>query len=196
LSLGIYSRFKKELGQQERPSHRDPLGWVIGGFVLFLLGIFNGSLTAGSGLVVTLFLVLWFGFSYKQAVALTLVCVGLFWNGMGAIAIVNVGIDPHWPWVPILLVSSFLGGWLGAIATHRLPNSVIKIAFEVLTIKLIYSAWLSQELLHTFSEEIETVSLHPDTGGCFEIHCNGVYPSDLKMLVSARIKWLSDKAPI
>jgi hypothetical protein len=23
-----------------------------------------------------------------------------------------------------------------------------------------------------------------------------VYPSDLKMLVSARIKWLSDKAPI
>ncbi|CCN36274.1 putative permease [Vibrio nigripulchritudo SO65] len=145
LSLGIYSRFKKELGHQERPSHRDPLGWVIGGVVLFLLGIFNGSLTAGSGLVVTLFLVRWFGFSYKQAVALTLVCVGLFWNGMGAIAIVNVGIAPHWAWVPILLVSSFLGGWLGAIATHRLPNSVIKIAFEVLTImvsiKLIYSAW-------------------------------------------------------
>ncbi|CCN85091.1 putative selenoprotein W-related protein [Vibrio nigripulchritudo SFn27] len=39
---------------------------------------------------------------------------------------------------------------------------------------MLRSAWLSQELLHTFSEEIETVSLHPNTGGRFEIHCNGV----------------------
>ena len=38
---------------------------------------------------------------------------------------------------------------------------------------MLRSTWLSQELLHTFSEEIETVSLHPDTGGRFEIHCNG-----------------------
>lgn len=144
LSLGIYSRVKKNMGKEEVPTHRDRLGWMIGGGALFLLGIFNGSLTAGSGLVVTLFLVRWFGFSYKQAVALTLVCVGLFWNGIGAVAIVQVGVAPHWAWVPILLLSSFLGGWLGAIATRRLPNSVIKLAFEVLTIlvslKLIYSA--------------------------------------------------------
>ena len=38
---------------------------------------------------------------------------------------------------------------------------------------MLRSTWLSQELLHTFSEEIDTVSLHPDTGGRFEIHCNG-----------------------
>ncbi len=144
LSLGIYSRVKKELGKEEKLSNRDLRGWVIGGLALFFLGIFNGSLTAGSGLVVTLFLIRWFGFSYKQAVALTLVCVGLFWNGMGAITIIHVGIEPHWAWVPILLFSSFLGGWIGAIATQRLPNSIIKIAFETLTFlvsfKLIYSA--------------------------------------------------------
>jgi selenoprotein W-related protein len=40
---------------------------------------------------------------------------------------------------------------------------------------MLRSTWLSQELLHTFSEEIETVSLHPDTGGRFEIHCNGEF---------------------
>lgn len=34
---------------------------------------------------------------------------------------------------------------------------------------MLRSAWLSQELLHTFSEEIEYVALHPDTGGRFEI---------------------------
>ncbi|HBK8013120.1 TPA: SelT/SelW/SelH family protein [Vibrio cholerae] len=39
---------------------------------------------------------------------------------------------------------------------------------------MLRSAWLSQELLHTFSEEIEYVALHPDTGGRFEIFCNGV----------------------
>lgn len=144
LVLGIYSRVKPALGHKEAPSHRDKNGWMIGGFVLVLLGIFNGSLTAGSGLVVTLFLVRWFGFSYKQAVALTLICVGLFWNGIGAIAIIEAGVSPHWPWVPVLLVASFFGGWLGAYLTTKLPNSVIKTAFEVLTfavgIKLILGA--------------------------------------------------------
>lgn len=38
---------------------------------------------------------------------------------------------------------------------------------------MLRSAWLAQELLQTFSEEIETVALHPDTGGRFEIFCNG-----------------------
>ncbi|GLT15667.1 SelT/SelW/SelH family protein [Vibrio algivorus] len=38
---------------------------------------------------------------------------------------------------------------------------------------MLRASWLSQELLHTFSEEIESVALHPDTGGRFEIFCNG-----------------------
>lgn len=31
---------------------------------------------------------------------------------------------------------------------------------------------MTQELLSTFSEEIARISLHPDTGGRFEILCN------------------------
>ncbi len=38
---------------------------------------------------------------------------------------------------------------------------------------MLRASWMSQELLHTFSEEIESLSLHPDTGGRFEIRCNG-----------------------
>lgn len=38
---------------------------------------------------------------------------------------------------------------------------------------MLRSTWMTQELLHTFSEEIQTISLHPDTGGRFEVHCNG-----------------------
>lgn len=37
---------------------------------------------------------------------------------------------------------------------------------------MLRSTWLTQELLHTFSEEIGCISLHPDTGGRFEIYCN------------------------
>ena len=37
---------------------------------------------------------------------------------------------------------------------------------------MLRASWLTQELLHTFSEEIDAVALHPDTGGKFEIRCN------------------------
>ncbi len=39
---------------------------------------------------------------------------------------------------------------------------------------MLRAAWLSQELLHTFSEELDSVALHPDTGGRFEIFCDNI----------------------
>ncbi|KHA59971.1 permease [Vibrio variabilis] len=133
LAIGIYSRFKKQLGQQETPNHRTRTGWFIGGIGLMIIGIINGSLTAGSGLLVTIFLVRWFGYSYKQAVALTLICVGLFWNGIGGLAIVQAGAPIYWPWLPVLLLGSFAGGSLGAYLTTRYSNQFIKVCFELLT---------------------------------------------------------------
>ncbi|CAH6814036.1 putative membrane transporter protein [Vibrio chagasii] len=133
LALGVYSRLKKQLGQEEQLKNRDMKGWIVGGVGLALIGIINGSLTAGSGLLVTLFLVRWFGFTYKQAVALTMICVGLFWNGIGGIAIVQAGAPIYWVWLPILLLSSFIGGSLGAVLANRSSNQLVKTAFEILT---------------------------------------------------------------
>ncbi|MCK6262200.1 sulfite exporter TauE/SafE family protein [Vibrio sp. ZSDE26] len=133
LCLGVYSRFKKTLGQEELSINRTTMGWVIGAIGLFTIGIINGSLTAGSGLLVTLFLVRWFGFSYKQAVAYTMLCVGIFWNGIGGIAIAQAGAPIYWQWIPILLLSSFLGGSIGAYIALKKSNKTIKICFEVLT---------------------------------------------------------------
>ncbi|WP_059019916.1 sulfite exporter TauE/SafE family protein [Vibrio coralliirubri] len=133
LVLGVYSRLKKQLGQEEHLKNRNTKGWIVGGFGLALIGVINGSLTAGSGLLVTLFLVRWFGFTYKQAVALTMICVGLFWNGIGGFAIVQAGAPVYWLWLPILLASSFLGGSLGAYLAIRSSNQLVKTAFEILT---------------------------------------------------------------
>lgn len=38
---------------------------------------------------------------------------------------------------------------------------------------LLRSAWLAQELLSTFAEDLGEVSLVPGTGGVFEIRCDG-----------------------
>ena len=63
-TVGLYSLCKPTLGQQYVPIHRERRGYLFGAIVLFLLGILNGSLTSGTGLFVTLWLILWFGMDY------------------------------------------------------------------------------------------------------------------------------------
>lgn len=133
ISLGLYSYIKKDLGQLNEPKNRHKSGIIFGVIGLGLIGVLNGSLTAGSGLFVTLFLVRWFGLDYKQAVALTLVSVGLFWNGLGGAAMYQAGAPIHWPWIPILLLGSFCGGYLGAVFANKGSNKLIKRCFETLT---------------------------------------------------------------
>lgn len=62
IALGIYSWLKPEFGQQHCAINRDTNGMMTGGLILCLTGILNGSLTSGTGLFVTLWLVRWFGF--------------------------------------------------------------------------------------------------------------------------------------
>jgi uncharacterized membrane protein YfcA len=141
--LGIYSFFKKSLGQSLALKNDSFNGFLIGGVGLFIIGFLNGSLTSGTGLFVTLWLIRWFGMDYKTAVAYTLVLVGLFWNGTGAITLGMLG-DIHWEWMPALLLGSLLGGYAGAHLGIKKGNQWIKRGFEVITIvvgaKLIFSA--------------------------------------------------------
>ena len=133
LGLGIYSVTRKELGLSERPRNREGRGLLLGGLGLFGIGILNGSLTSGTGLFVTLWLVRWFGADYKQAVAYTLVLVGVFWNGTGAVALGILG-EVQWNWLPALLAGSLLGGYAGAHLAILKGNRWIKRVFEVVTL--------------------------------------------------------------
>lgn len=133
LGLGIYSGLKRDLGQSMQPKHRDPAGMSIGGLVLFAIGALNGSLTSGTGLFVTLWLIRWFGMDYQRAVAYTLILVGMFWNGTGALTLGILG-EIRWDWVPVLLIASFAGGYAGAHMAIKYGNRWIKRVFVVVTI--------------------------------------------------------------
>lgn len=133
LGLGLYSVAKPSMGMEEQPRNRDGRGLWIGAAGLFGIGVLNGSLTSGTGLFVTLWLVRWFGADYRQAVAYTLVLVGLFWNGAGAVTLGILG-EVRWDWLPVLLLGSLLGGYLGAHFAILKGNRWIKRAFEAVTL--------------------------------------------------------------
>ncbi len=132
-ALGIYSFFKPGLGTVHSPKHRDRFGFSVGAAALLAIGVLNGSLTSGTGLFVTLWLVYWFGLEYKRSVAYTLVLVGLFWNGSGALTLGVLG-EIQWDWLPALLLGSVLGGYIGAHYAIKKGNKLIKRAFESVTL--------------------------------------------------------------
>lgn len=133
VGLGLYSHFNPGLGQQELEKNRHLNGYMTGAIGLFFIGFLNGSLTSGTGLFATMWLVRWFGMDYLRAVAHTLVLVGLAWNGTGAITL-GMLVDIHWPWMPALLIGSLAGGYAGAHLAINAGNKAIKRAFEILTV--------------------------------------------------------------
>ena len=106
---------------------------LVGSMGLFGIGMLNGSLSSGSGLFVTLWLVRWFGLSYPRAVAHTLILVGLAWNGTGALVLGFSG-EIRWDWVPALIAGSLIGGYLGAHLSLKKGSRVVKLAFECLAL--------------------------------------------------------------
>ena len=133
LSLALYSIIKSDLGLVAKPIHRDTRGVITGALGLFIIGIANGALSAGSGLFVTLWLVYWFGLSYRLAVAHTLIAVGLGWNASGALTM-TLFAEVKWDWLPALLLGSLVGGYLGAHSSIMVGSIWIKRCYELVTL--------------------------------------------------------------
>ena len=133
IAMGLYSMKQANLGLEQRQMLRSRLKMGLGALVLALIGVLNGSLTSGTGLFVTLWLVRWYGLDYKQAVAYTLVLVGFFWNGLGGLTLALVG-EVRWDWLPTLLIASVVGGYLGAHWALLKGNLWVKRAFEWVTL--------------------------------------------------------------
>ncbi|MDO9177885.1 MAG: sulfite exporter TauE/SafE family protein [Agitococcus sp.] len=133
IGIGVYSLFKPNLGQKNETRTHSFRELSIGCSVLFIIGVLNGSLTSGTGLFVTLWLIRWFGFDFTRAVAYTLILVGIFWNGVGALFLAQQ-TTVAWTWLPPLLLGSLVGGYAGAHWALLKGNKLVKRSFELITI--------------------------------------------------------------
>lgn len=133
LGLGLYSVFKPKLGMEHAPQNRQGAALVGGMAGLFVVGFLNGSITSGTGLFLTIWLIRYFGLDYTRAVAYTLILCGLVWNGTGALVLGVIG-TVAWSWMPALLAGSIIGGYLGSHLAISKGNLWIKRAFEIVTI--------------------------------------------------------------
>lgn len=133
MGLGVYSISRRELGLTHAPRAFSLRENLIGGGGLFLIGVLNGSLSSGTGLFCTLWLVRCYGLDYRRAIAYTLILVGLAWNGSGALTLGLLG-ELKWSWLPVLLLGSVLGGYVGAHLSIVKGNRWIKRVFEGVTI--------------------------------------------------------------
>ena len=105
--------------------------------LLFIIGFLNGSLSAGTGLLYTLMLTKLYGYTYKEAIGYTLLVVGLFYNLVGAIVLYLISsIDISI--LPILLLGSFAGGYVGAMVAIKKSNVLIKSAYQLVTLIVAY----------------------------------------------------------
>jgi uncharacterized protein len=133
IALGLYSIFRPTLGLERTPKNRDGFGLVLGCVWTFGVGWLTGLVPSGPGVFTTLLFLTWFGCDYRQAVAITMVMVGLLWNSAGAITAGLTG-PVAWPWIPALVVGGLAGGYAGAHLGLLRGNRFIKRAYELLTL--------------------------------------------------------------
>ena len=136
--IGLYSLANKRLSISNNSKSIKTRSYLVGGFVLFLIGVLNGSLSSGTGLLVTIWLVSWFGLSYSEAIGYTLIIVGFFWNGLGALVLAVISTI-RWDWLPSLILGSLIGGYLGAHVSIKSGNKFVKKMFEFICMMMGFS---------------------------------------------------------
>ena len=132
LFLGFYSINNKKLGNSSQNISLNNLRIIFGSLGLFIIGFLNGYLSSGTGLFVTIWIITVFNLSFSIAVAYTLIYVGIFWNGLGAI---SLGLSGNiiWNYMPVLILGSILGGYFGAYFSIIKGSNLIKVVFEIIS---------------------------------------------------------------
>ena len=128
--LAIYSLSKPSLGIDSQDISINlslNLRFII---PIFFIGILNGSVSSGTGLLVTILLIRIFKMDFIRAVSLTFFTVGIFWNAIGAFFLSRIGSIPT-NLLIILIIGSFTGGYFGAHLSNLKGNKLIKKTFTV-----------------------------------------------------------------
>ena len=128
--LAIYSLSKPSLGIDSQDISINlslNLRFII---PIFFIGILNGSVSSGTGLLVTILLIRIFKMDFIRAVSLTFFTVGIFWNAIGAFFLSRIGSIPT-NLLIILIIGSFTGGYFGAHLSNLKGNKLIKKTFTI-----------------------------------------------------------------
>ena len=111
--LAIYSFYKSDLGlaSSNKLNFIQEIRFSI---FIFLIGILNGSISSGTGLLMTILLIKTLGMDFLRAIGLTFLTVGIFWNLTGAIYLSKIeSVPPNI--LTLLIFGSFTGGYFGLI---------------------------------------------------------------------------------
>ena len=131
--IAVYSFSSKTFGEKTTQVKHSFARKIITVVLITLISMLNGSLSAGTGLIFTVFLIIFYGMDYRTAIAYTLIIVGFFYNLVGAIALglltqINTSI------ILPLILGSLLGGYLGAKLSLSKDNKTIKTIYQLVTI--------------------------------------------------------------
>ena len=131
IGLGIYSFIKPNFGLVHIKKKIGLFTYLKFNSIAFIIGVLNGSISSGTGLLVTILLIQIFGLDFLSSISITFLTVGIFWNAAGAIALSRIGSLPLNILI-ILILGSFLGGFSGAHLSNLKGNQFIKKLFTCL----------------------------------------------------------------
>ncbi len=123
--LAFYSFLKPDLGLISGNNKLNLAHKIRFLILIFLIGILNGSISSGTGLLVTILLIKTFGMDFLRAISLTFLTVGIFWNFIGAVSLTKIGTVPSNILI-VLIIGSFTGGYFGAHLSKLNGNILIK----------------------------------------------------------------------
>ena len=128
--LAFYSFFKSDLGLSSGNNELNLIHKIRFLIFIFLIGILNGSISSGTGLLVTILLIRTFEMDFLRAISMTFLTVGIFWNFTGAIYLSKIGSVSS-NILLLLIVGSFTGGYFGAHLSRLKGNTLIKNTFTI-----------------------------------------------------------------
>ena len=129
--IGSYSLYNPNLGLNSINKEITLFINIRFSILIFAIAILNGSISSGTGLLVTLLLIKTFGIDFLRSIRITFLTVGIFWNASGALALIKQGSVPI-NVLLILLLGSLLGGFTGAHLSNLKGNTLIKKSFTLI----------------------------------------------------------------
>lgn len=132
IAMGLYTLFKRGFGSVGRESISKSR-FAVGVLLIILVGMFSGSLSSGAGLFSTMTLAMVFGLELKRAIFHTMVFVATIWNAVGAFTVGAV-TSIYWEWVPVMIIASFLGAFVGTALMLKMPTEKVRIIFSLVAI--------------------------------------------------------------